>query len=402
MDDLRILVTADICPNYGLQDEILAGEGVRLLGPAKALIDEADLVIGNLETPLCDREAPIPKCGPNFICKPALASALKDLGFHCLTLANNHVNDQGTQGLEQTLQVLSDAGLAYCGAGLTHEAACRPAVFKVRERTVAVFNFGEGEFAQAQEEGPGAARLDAWWPERSIQNVRGDVDVILAVLHVGNEYQPIPSQVTADFCRRIAAAGADAVVAHHAHIPQAMELFDGVPICFSLGNFLFGYPFTPERFKAQPCWFLGSLARLVVPVGDTVQMSLYPFKQTANRSLADLSPQGLDAFGEYMRRCEQILADPATHQRFWEQEARALFRGHRAALPQYVADLNGQDPAKAHRAATILYNLVRCDAHHEALRRGFRLMYEGRLEDDAGVQAELSALADLVRGCFAE
>ena len=45
---------------------------------------------------------------------------------------------------------------------------------------------------------------------------------------------------------------------------------------------------------------------------------------------------------------------------------------------------------------------MRCDAHHEALRRGFRLMYEGRLEDDAGVQAELNALADLVRGCFAE
>ena len=402
MDDVKILVVADICPNFGLEDEMLAGAGPRLLGPVAALIEAADLVVGNLETPLCDQQAPIPKCGPNFICKPALAGLLKDLGVGCLTLANNHVNDQGVQGLEQTLRVLEEADLPCCGAGLTHEAALRPALFQVRGRSLAVFNFGEGEFAQAQEEGPGAARLDPWWPERSIQQVRQEVDIILVILHVGNEYQPIPSPLTADFCRRMAAAGADAVVAHHAHIPQAIEHFDGVPICFSLGNFLFGYPFTPERFQAQPCWFLGSAAEIVFPVGDTAQMTLYPFRQTASRALADLSPKGQEAFAEYLRRSEAILADPATHQRFWEQEARNLFRGHRRALPEYLRDLNGEDAAKAHRAATVLYNLVRCEAHHEALKRGLRLMYEGRLDDDAAAQAELQVLGDLVRGCFAD
>jgi len=402
MDDLRILVTADICPNFGLEDEILAGEGTRLLGPVKDLIDSVDLAIANLETPLCDQAAPIPKCGPNFICKPALAKALRDLGFGCLTLCNNHVNDQGTQGLEQTLRVLDEAGMPHCGAGLTHEEACRPVVFRIGNRTLAVFNFGEGEFSQAQEDGPGAARLDAWWPERSVQSLRDQVDIILVVLHIGNEYQPIPSLVTADFCRRLAAAGADAVVAHHAHIPQATELHDGVPICFSLGNFLFGYPLTPERFAAQPCWFLGSAAEIVFPVGAPAEMTLHPFRQTASRALAPLSARGQEAFAEYLRRCEAILADPATHQRFWEQEARQLFKGHRKALPQYTADLNSEDPAKAHRAATILYNLVRCDAHHEVLRRGFRLMYERRLADDAATQAEIEALGTLIRDCFAD
>jgi len=400
--ELRILVLADVCPNSGLDDRLLAGEGPELLGPVRPLMEAADLVIANLETPLCDVSAPIPKCGPSFLCKPALAPVLRQLGFHCFTLANNHINDQGTQGLEQTLRVLKDAGLAYCGAGMTHEDACRPAAFRLRDRTVAVFNFGEGEFAQAQEDGPGAARLDPWWPERSIQNVRTEADIILVVLHVGNEYQPIPSQVTADFCRRLAAAGADAVVAHHAHIPQAIESFDGVPLCFSLGNFLFGYPFTEERFQAQPCWFLGSAAEIEFPVGDCARMTLHPFKQTSSLRLADLSPAGHEAFAEYLQRCEAILADPAVHQRFWEQEARELFRGHRRALPGYLSDLNGEDPAKAHRAATILYNLVRCDAHHEALKRGLRLLYEGRSEDDPQAQAELGALADLVRRCFTE
>jgi poly-gamma-glutamate synthesis protein (capsule biosynthesis protein) len=401
-EELRVLVLADLCPNNGLDDRLLAGEGPSLLGPVKSLMDTADLVVANLETPLCDREAPIPKCGPNFICKPALAPVLRDLGFHCLTLANNHINDQGPQGLEQTLAVLRQAGLAFCGAGMTHEEACRPVAFRLRDRTLAVFNFGEGEFAQAQEEGPGAARLDPWWPERSIQNVRPEADIILVVLHVGNEYQPIPSQLTADFCRRLAAAGADAVIAHHAHVPQAVEVCDGVPICFSLGNFLFGYPYTEESFRAHPCWFLGSAAEIAFPVGDCARMTIHPFRQAASLGLADLSPAGHEAFAEYLGRCEAILADPAAHQRFWEQEARNLFRDHRRALPGYLSDLNGDDPAKAHRAATILYNLVRCDAHHEALKRGFRLLYERRTEDDPEAQAELETLADLIRRCFAE
>jgi poly-gamma-glutamate synthesis protein (capsule biosynthesis protein) len=401
-DSVRVVVTADICPNEGLEDELLAGGGARLLGPVKALMEKADLVIGNLETPLCDQEAPIRKCGPNFICKPALAPVLRDLGFHCLTLANNHINDQGTPGLEQTLRVLREAKVAYCGAGMTHEEACRPVVFEIKGRSLAVFNFAEGEFAQAQEEGPGAARLDPWWPERGLQNVRQEVDIILAILHIGNEYQPIPSPLTTDFCRRLAAAGADAVVAHHAHIPQATELFDGVPLCFSLGNCLFGYPYTQERFDAQPSWFLGSAAEIEFPVGDCARLTIHPFKQTPSRALAELSPAGHEAFEEYMERCEDILVDPALHQRFWEQEARELFRGHRKALPGYAQDLNGDDPAKVQRAATILYNLLRCEAHHEVLKRGLRLMHEGRLEDDAGAQAELAVLAERIRQCFAE
>ncbi len=401
-EDIRVLVLADICPNFGLEDRLLAGEGPEILGPVRNLMEQADLVIANLETPLCETAAPIPKCGPNFMCKPALARVLRELGFHCLTLANNHVNDQGTRGLEETLRVLQEADLPCCGAGMTHREACRPVLFKVRGRVVAILNFAEGEFAQAQEDGPGAARLDPPWPEACIQEARRDADAVLVILHVGNEYQPIPSPVTVDFCRRMAVAGADAVVAHHAHIPQAVQICDGAPMCFSLGNFLFGYPLTEERFRAQPCWFLGSAAEITVSPGDCARMTIHPFRQTPSLRLTDLSPAGRTAFEDYMARCAEILGDPAAHQRFWEQEARVLFRDLRKLLGRSVADLDGDDPEKAFRAATVLYNLVRCDAHHETLERGFRLLYEKRFADDAVTQTELDALHELIRRCFAD
>lgn len=397
--EIRIVVTADICPNFGLDERIIAEGGERFIAPVKPLFDRADLVVGNLEAPLCADAAPIPKCGPNFIIRPELAPVLLDMGFDCLTLANNHTNDQDTQGLKQTLTTLDAAGLARCGAGMNHEEACRPATFTVADREVAVFNFAEGEFAQAQENGPGAARLEPFWAERRVQEARDRFDVILVVLHAGNEYQPIPSTVTVDFCRRMAAAGADAVIAHHAHIPQSQEVYEGVPICFSLGNFLFGYARTPEAWEQRPCWYLATVAELVFGENG-VSLTLHPFVQTEDLSLAELSAAGREAFAEYMRRCAAIIADPVQHQAFWEQEAKDLFRGHRKSLPKYATDLNSDDLAVAHRAATALYNLVRCDAHHEAIKRGFRLMYEGRLADDPEIQRELAELRQLVRECF--
>ncbi len=403
-NDLRILMTGDICPNRGLDLELLGADGDRYLAALKPLFDGADLVIGNLETPLCTRKEPRLKSGPSFMADPALAARLKRMGFDGFALANNHVLDQEVQGLEQTLQALDGAGLAHCGAGLSHEAACRPASFMAGGRSIGIFNFAEGEFAQAQGDGPGTARLDAFWTEERVRQARGQFDLILVVLHIGNEYQPIPSGVTVDFCRRMVAAGADAVVAHHAHIPQGVERYRGKPIAFSLGNFLFGFPHAYDggnRFATQPFWYLSTVAELTFKAGGEVAIDLHPFKQEADRTLAPLSAAGRRAFTAYIESCNAILADPARHARFWEQEARRLFKVMREYLPGFVADSSGADEERSHRAATILFNLFRCDAHHEMMRRGLQLLYEHRLDDDTATQGEIDRLIDTLRDCLA-
>lgn len=396
MDPLRIVVTADICPNQGLAEELLTGDPRRFIQPFAALFDQADLVIGNLETPLAEAETPIPKTGPNFITPAAVLPVLGTMGFDGFTLCNNHTNDQGLPGLTETLRVLEAAKVPHCGAGLTHEAACAPMVFERAGRRIAFFNFGEGEFAQAQDDGPGAARLDAFWQEQRVAAAREEFDIIVVILHIGNEYAPIPSTVTTDFCRRFAAAGADAVIAHHAHIPQADEVFQGVPICFSLGNFLFGYPRTPERWQANPCWFLCTVAELVFD-DDGCRLLLHPSYQGEDRAHHALSAEGQKAFAEYLARGRKILGDVATHRRFWDQETRELFKGHRTALARWSADLASPDAAVSHRAATCLFNVFRCDAHHAAVQHGLRLMYEQRLADDPATVAELAELRELVK-----
>jgi poly-gamma-glutamate synthesis protein (capsule biosynthesis protein) len=321
------------------------------------------------------------------------------MGFSGFTLCNNHINDQGLSGLTDTLRVLDEAGVPHCGAGLSHDDACAPVTFECKGKQIAVFNFGEGEFGQAQDDGPGAARLDSFWQQERVRTASETFDVVLVILHVGNEYQPIPSTVTTDFCRRFAAAGADAVIAHHAHIPQADEVYEGTPICFSLGNFLFGYPLTEQRWQANPCWFLCSVAELVID-DDGCRLTLHPSYQGHDRAQHELSGKGRAAFDTYMARCRAILADTAAHRRLWDQEVRDLFQGHRKSLARWTADLAAEDDAVSHRAATCLFNVFRCDAHHAAVQQGLRLMYEQRLADDPAAAGELAELRDLIRQCF--
>ena len=130
MAPLRIVVTADICPNMGLAEELMTGDARRFIRPYADLFDQADVVIGNLETPLVDAESPIPKTGPNFITPTATLPVLRKMGFDGFTLCNNHTNDQGLAGLTSTLRALRAANVPHCGAGMTHEEACEPMVFE--------------------------------------------------------------------------------------------------------------------------------------------------------------------------------------------------------------------------------------------------------------------------------
>ncbi|MBT3375190.1 MAG: CapA family protein [Lentisphaerae bacterium] len=395
---ISIVVTGDICTYGVLEEELLAGRGQSFIAPVAPLFRAADLVIGNLELPLCRRESPIAKCGPHFRASPDVALPLKQLGFDGFTLCNNHIMDHGVRGLRETLQALDDAGLPHCGAGLTHEDACGPASFTLKGHRIAVFNFGEGEFAQAQENGPGAARLDPFWPEHRIQQARGEFDLVIVVLHVGNEYQPVPSPVTVSFCRQMAAAGADAVIAHHAHIPQCTEVFEGTPICFCTGNFLFG-PEDKEYDKIveiETGWYAVTAVELTFSE-HRAKLQLHPFRQARDLTLELLSDSAREACDEYLTRTAGIVAGPVEHRRFWEQEARDLFRGFATRLPDLAANLNSVDPQIVQRTARGLYNTFRCDAHRASRQTGFRLMVENRLDDDHEAQQELAHLRELVR-----
>lgn len=94
--------------------------------PEVLAVEAPDVRIGNLETSITTRDDYVREKGIHYRMSPANVEALAAPGFDCLTLANNHVLDWGTAGLEETLDTLRRAGIGYCGAGRDLEEAASP------------------------------------------------------------------------------------------------------------------------------------------------------------------------------------------------------------------------------------------------------------------------------------
>jgi poly-gamma-glutamate synthesis protein (capsule biosynthesis protein) len=72
-----------------------------------------------------------------------------------------------------------------------------------------------------------------------VQELKSRVNATIVVCHGGVEYIPYPPPYLAAAFQRIADAGASLVVGHHPHVPQGVQIRNHVPICYSLGNFVF-------------------------------------------------------------------------------------------------------------------------------------------------------------------
>jgi poly-gamma-glutamate synthesis protein (capsule biosynthesis protein) len=84
----------------------------------KKYIEAADLALCNVETTFSGGE---PSGYPSFNAPDALATSLAKAGFDVGLTSNNHLHDKGLSGMERTLRVLREAGIATAGSRLPWE-----------------------------------------------------------------------------------------------------------------------------------------------------------------------------------------------------------------------------------------------------------------------------------------
>lgn len=78
--------------------------------------------------------------------------------------------------------------------------------------------------------------------ERAVERARTESDYVLVSIHAhemrGTDDER-PSEFIEELCRSFIDAGADAVIGHGPHIIRGIEIYEGRPIFYSLGNFIF-------------------------------------------------------------------------------------------------------------------------------------------------------------------
>jgi poly-gamma-glutamate synthesis protein (capsule biosynthesis protein) len=218
----------------------------------------ADLVLGNLESPIT-RAARVAPTKLTLRAAACAARSLRAARFDCVCLANNHAMDFGPDGLCDTIGELDAQRIASHGAGVDASSASAPVIIHRRGYSVGLLAYCSVEQSSklyAERSEPGVSPLDSELACKQIRQLKCLVDWVVVQLHWGTEMSRLPSPTQRDIARKLVAAGSDVILGHHPHVLQPLEWVDGVPVFYSLGNFLFsdmywrGQAGTGEQFTA--------------------------------------------------------------------------------------------------------------------------------------------------------
>lgn len=307
---VRVTIASDWAPLPYYQP-LMRHDTKAVYGELLPLLNESDVNVVNVECVLGNVGEPIAKGGPCLRAGEEFVSVLAEAPFHVATLANNHSMDFGSESLDNTLSVLRSSGLECLGAGKTGEEASKPLIIRRKGLRLAILNCAEGEACASLDNGPGANCLDIPVQISQIKEMRSQVDAIVMIVHGGREYAPLPPPYFVKALRQFAEAGADAVIAHHAHVPQGIEIHGNTPIVYSQGNFIF-----------QPSYNLhyttiGYLVHLDFSPEDLVDFSITPYKM-APKGLEYLRGEALSDFMAELETVSRLLKDPAAVRQLWD------------------------------------------------------------------------------------
>jgi len=287
------LVTLQAVGDIGFVGEIrdrirVQEDGYPFSGVAKDLA-AADIMFGNLEIPVLDREGE----GHNPIVPRTLIATvesigrLKSAGFHILCLANNHVMDYGPHGLRTTLRALRGHDLLAVGAGEDLAAARRPVIVERKGLRFGFLAYTSSANTWAHAGKPGAAPMRQEIVEEDIRALRSRVDVLLVSLHFGLMYTDYPRLNDQALLRRWIDLGVDAILGHHPHVCQGIEAYRRGLIAYSLGEFVFD----PRAGNVVATQFLARRAETMILRCRFGKPGLAGWEITPVRIGTDLAPR---------------------------------------------------------------------------------------------------------------
>ena len=181
-----------------------------------------DLTIVNLEVVLTNSSKYLDRDDKIYIMrgKPEYTEMLTRSSIEIANIANNHVTDFGDKGIEEMAELLSMAGVGYCGYGYTYTTA-------INGFTVGFVGINSWTTKQAV-------------MEETISAMREKCDILIVSFHWGNELEYKATDKQEKYGHLAVDLGADLVLGHHPHVVGGIEVYKGVNIVYSLGNFCFG------------------------------------------------------------------------------------------------------------------------------------------------------------------
>ncbi|MBR4667536.1 MAG: CapA family protein [Butyrivibrio sp.] len=207
----------------------------------------SDIMLVNNEFPYSEGGAPTEGKTYTFRARPGTAQILKDMGVDIVGLANNHAYDYGEQALLDTLDTLDGADIEYVGAGRNIDEASHPVYYIAQNgMKIAIIcatqieRLSNPDTKEATATSPGVFRcLDDTKLLERIREAKEKDAFVIVFIHWGTEGTNEIDYLQRDQSAEIASAGADLIIGAHPHVLQKIDYVNGVPVVFSLGNYIF-------------------------------------------------------------------------------------------------------------------------------------------------------------------
>jgi len=259
---VTIAAGGDTTLGYNLQDhfdqQLAAGVAREQLWPyyfagIKPLLEPADIAIVNLECPFTERGEKLEK-NFNFRARPELVRILQEGGVDVVSLANNHTNDWGRDGVKDTIHTLDRARIEHFGAGMKLSQARRPAILERQGMKIGFVGYyfqadpdmlePEAVYATPKRAGVAGCYKDLACVREQVtedlERLVPKVDAVIPFFHWGKEGSYEVRDYQIELAHLCVDLGCKAVLGAHPHRIQGIEVYRGAPIFYSLGNFVYG------------------------------------------------------------------------------------------------------------------------------------------------------------------
>ena len=365
---VNIIITGDYSPRERLQEIVDTGKTKKLFTDVAPILSISDYNIINFENCIpAKSDKPILKTGPNLKTNKKAVEVLTEVGFHCATLANNHIRDYGDGGVLNVIDACNEYKLDYLGAGQNIIDAQRILYKTINDKNIAIVNFCENEYTIAEEKCAGAAPLNIIDNYRQITEAKSNSDFVIVIIHGGHEHYQLPSPRMQKTYRFFTEVGADVVVNHHQHCYSGYETYKGKYIFYGLGNFCFDSPTLSDSI-----WNEGYMLQLFLD-NNSFDFKLHPYRQfDGEPTLKLMNDIELHKFYRQMYKLNNIISNEESlaieFENYCEGNKKSRLFSFEPCKNRYIKALQRRGIIPS--IMTDIYkrrmlNLFRCESHYD-------------------------------------
>ena len=370
-----IYIGADIVPTESNYELFKTASIEKLIGnELKYELENSDFTILNLETPLTDTISPIKKCGPNLYASTDSIDGLVKINPYFDTLANNHILDQGENGLKETIEILKRNNIEFSGVGKNLEEADSYFIKNIGKLKLGIYCCAEHEFSIATESSCGVNPYDPLISFDRVKELKLKADYVIVLYHGGKEHYRYPSPMLQKVFRKFADAGANLVIAQHTHCIGCEENYNGSKLIYGQGNFLFDH-------SESEYWKTSLLLKIVFLDNNVTEFKYLPIvkkKNVIRLANSETAEKIMDAFTKRSVQIQDKNFIKDNYLLFAQKNQLEYYSRLRGRLRKNII-FRIVDKLLNHRILKHIYssdyllpieNCINCEAHRELLLAG--------------------------------